>query len=89
MKNPMLSLLNPQSASPMQSSPDVSGVVNLYKAYKAAENPAAALQQMVGQNPMLAQVRQMQQSGTNMEQMFHSMCKQQGVDPQSILSQFE
>lgn len=89
MTNPMLSLLNPQSASQTQSSPDVSGAVNLYKAYKAASNPAAALQQMVGQNPMLAQISQMQQGGANMEQMFYSMCKQRGVAPQSILSQFE
>lgn len=89
MSNPMLNLLSPGSASPMPNSPDVSGVVNLYKAYKAAANPAAALQQMVGQNPMLAQISQMQQGGTDMEQMFYTMCKQKGVDPQSILSQFE
>lgn len=89
MTNPMLSLLSPQSASPMQSSPDVSGAVNLYKAYKAASNPAAALQQMVAQNPVLSQISQMQQGGANMEQTFYAMCRQQGVDPQSILSQFE
>lgn len=89
MTNPMLSLLSPRSASPMQSSPDVSGVVNMYRAYKAASNPTAALQQMIGQNPMLSQISQMQKSGTNMEQAFYAMCQQQGVDPQSILSQFE
>lgn len=48
-----------------------------------------ALQQMAQQNPALAQLRQMQTSGADMRQTFFQLCQQQGVDPQSILSQFE
>ena len=63
--NPMLSLLNPQaSAAPTAaapSSPDISGAVGLYKAYQAARNPIAALEQMTQSNPILAQLRQAQQ----------------------------
>lgn len=67
----------------------MSGAVNLYKAYRFAKNPMGALQQMAQQNPALAQLRQMQTSGADMRQTFFQLCRQQGVDPQSILSQFE
>lgn len=89
--NPILSLLNPQgSAAPTApSSPDLSSIVGLYKAYQMARNPIAALEQMAQSNPMLAQLRQAQQSGTDMRGAFFALCRQQGADPQTILSQFQ
>lgn len=76
MTNPIL--------AQMTGNNGVAQAVQLYKAYQAAKNPAAALQQMMSKNPMLAQIKQM----GDPQQAFYSMCQQKGVDPQSILSQF-
>lgn len=78
MGNPMLPLLN-------QNNFGVSQAVQMYKAYQAAQNPALMLQQLTAQNPILSQIRQM----GNPQQAFYSLCQQRGVDPQSILSQFQ
>lgn len=78
MENPMLSLLN-------QNNSGVSHAVQMYKAYQTAQNPALMLQQLTAQNPILSQIRQM----GNPQQAFYSLCQQRGVDPQSILSQFQ
>ena len=78
MGNPMLSLLN-------QNNSGVSRAVQMYKAYQTAQNPALMLQQLTAQNPILSQIRQM----GNPQQAFYSLCQQRGVDPQSILSQFQ
>ena len=89
--NPILSLLNPQaSAAPTAaSSPDLSGAVGLYRAYQAARNPIAALEQMAQSNPVLAQLRQAQQGGTDMRGTFYALCEQRGIDPQTVLAQFQ
>lgn len=78
MGNPMLSLLN-------QNNSGVNQAVQMYKAYQTAQNPALMLQQLTAQNPILSQIRQM----GNPQQAFYSLCQQRGVDPQSILSQFQ
>lgn len=88
MGNPMLELLNKNTSPTPQTAannPAVSQAVQMYRAYQTAKNPMAMLQQMTAQNPMLAQL---QRSGGNMQQTFYSMCQQRGVDPQTILSQF-
>lgn len=88
----MLTLLNPQpSGAPTAVMPshDPGGVVGLYRAYQAARNPIAALEQLAQSNPMLAQLRQAQRSGTDMRGAFYALCQQRGVDPQTILSQFQ
>lgn len=93
MQNPILSQLNSRAAnvSPRfpATTPDVSGAVDLYKAYRFAKNPMGALRQMAQQNPAIAQLQKMQAGGADMRQTFFQLCQQQGVDPQSILSQFE
>lgn len=48
----------------------------------ASGNPMALVQQ----NPQLAQVMQMCQ-GQNPEQVFYTMCKQRGIDPQAFLQE--
>lgn len=87
----MLSLLNSQgnAAPKAPSSPDISNIVGLYRAYQAARNPIAALEQMAKSNPLLAQLKQAQQGGTDMRGAFYALCQQQGIDPQTILSQFQ
>ena len=80
MGNPMLNLLNKPA-----NNPGVNQAVQMYRAYQAAQNPALMLQQLSAQNPILSQLRQM----GNPQQTFYSLCQQQGVDPQSILSQFQ
>lgn len=87
----MLNQLNRQAGAMAAAAqtPDVSGVVNMYRTYQMAKNPMAALQQMASRNPMLAQLQQMRGCGTDMRKTFFQLCQQQGVDPQSILSQFE
>lgn len=60
----------------------------MYRIYRAAKDPRAALNKMISQNPQLAQLQQLKANGTNMEQAFYALCQQQGVDPQTILSQF-
>lgn len=62
--------------------------VDMYRMYRAAKDPRAALNKMISQNPQLAQLQQLKANGTNMEQAFYALCQQQGVDPQTILSQF-
>lgn len=44
---------------------------------------------MAKSNPILAQLRQAQQGGTDMRGAFYALCQQQGVDPQTILAQFQ
>lgn len=79
MANPMMQMFNRNSDNP---------AVNMYRMYKTAKNPKAALDGMIANNPQLAQIQQLKANGTNMEQAFYSLCKQQGVDPQTILKQF-
>lgn len=38
---------------------------------------------MAQSNPILAQLRQAQQGGTDMRGAFYALCQQQGVDPQT------
>lgn len=83
MANPVMQMLSQASGS-QAANP----AVEMYRMYKAAKNPQAALNQMISQNPQLAQIQQLKANGTNMQQAFYALCQQQGVDPQTILSQF-
>lgn len=92
MNNPLLeSLRGSQGAAnlPTQNNPAMNTAVSLYRAYKVAKNPAAALQEMMAKNPALAQLQQLKNGGVNMQQAFYSLCQEQGVDPQSVLTQFQ
>ena len=85
----MLEQLRPAGAAapqPQQQS-DLSQIRSMYQMYRAAQNPAAMLQQMMMQNPMLGQLAQIQQSGGNLQNAFYSLCQRQGVNPQTILKQ--
>lgn len=62
-------------------------VRQMMQAVKTAQNPALALQQMAGQNPQLRQALQLvQEHGGNAQAAFEALARQNGVDPQQILS---
>lgn len=64
---------------------NIQQVKNMMKMFNG--NPNAMLQQMGQNNPMLNQVMQMCK-GQNPENVFKSMCKAKGIDPEQILNQF-
>lgn len=61
---------------------------NLFNMMKAAQNPMMMLQNMAQSNPQIASVLQMCQ-GHDPKEVFYSMCKERGIDPDSVLSQFK
>ena len=61
-------------------------VKQAFQMLKMAQNPQAMLQQIAQTNPQLANVLQMC-NGKNPEQLFYSLCRQNGIDPNSILNQ--
>lgn len=69
-----------------QKTNNLSQLKNALDMIKNVQNPQAILQQAAQKNPQLASVMQMC-SGRNPQEVFYEMCKQRGVDPESILSQ--
>lgn len=65
----------------MQSIKQIKGIMNM-----ANGNPMQVLQQMGGNDPRINQVLQMCKS-QNPQDIFISMCKNQGIDPQAVLNQ--
>lgn len=59
---------------------------NMMQTIKTVRNPQAAFNQMAQNNPAMQQVMQMC-NGRDPQQVFYEMCKQRGVDPESVLSQ--
>lgn len=47
------------------------------------------MQQLAAQNPALAQLQHLRANGTDLQKTFYGLCEQRGVDPQTILAQFE
>ena len=57
------------------------------QAVQLAGNPALALQQMAGNNPMIQQAMQLvQQSGGDGKAAFEKLARDSGIDPNQILS---
>lgn len=52
-----------------------------------AFNPQTMVNKMLQNNPNLKPVMDMVKNGANPRDLFYSMAKQKGVDPESILSQ--
>ena len=69
--------LNTLSPMLMQGIQQVKNIMQMF-----CTNPAQLLQQ----NPMLNQVMQTYK-GQNLEQVFMSMCKSQGINPEAILKE--
>lgn len=90
-----MGLLN-HNNRPLQSIENISapnGKVQMFQQLKnvmnmvqTAQNPNFVLQQIAQSNPQFATVMQMC-NGKNPQEVFYAMCKQQGVDPNTILNQ--
>lgn len=80
-----MSLLNHNV--PVQSN-NIEQIKGMYQMMQSVQNPQVLLQQMASQNPQFAQVLQMCNS-RNPRDLFYMLCKQKGVDPNTILNQFK
>ena len=61
-------------------------VKQIMSTVQAAGNPALALQQMAGNNPMIQQAMQLvQQSGGDGKAAFEKLAKENGIDPNQII----
>lgn len=58
------------------------GARSMYKAYMAAADPDAYMREVAQRNPVVAQLMT---GGGDLKQTFYAMCKQRGVDPQTVL----
>lgn len=77
--NPMLANLNRNNAAQAR---------NMLSMLNAAGNPQMLLQQMMTQNPMLAQVMQtVRQYGGDPQKAFYDKAREAGIDPNVILNQ--
>ena len=77
--NPMLSLLNRNK---------ISSVQDMMRAVQMAGNPQAALNQLISQNPQMAEVANyIRQNGGDAKAAFYKAAQERGIDPNSILSQ--
>ncbi len=75
--NPLLS----KDSTPIQQQPNTN-LQQLWNAFKASNNPEMLFQAF----PQLRNIYQC--SHGNLKEAFYAMCKEKGVDPNSILSQF-
>lgn len=66
--------------------PQIQQVKQLMSMVNNASNPQQMIQQLAKNDPQLNQVMQMCKSG-NPKDIFYALCKQKGVDPNSILNQ--
>ncbi len=79
--------MNPLFASNVSNSNNfMQNIKNMMNTFNAMGNPQQALQQLANANPNVKQILQMANGGS-LEQLFMSMCQQQGVDPNTILNQ--
>ena len=66
------------------------GFMNMFNSVKNASNPNNMIQTMAQNNPQLRQVlNDISQSGTTAKDLFYARCKQQGIDPNIIISKLK
>lgn len=78
MMNPLFTAINKQVNN---SNP----IVDLYK---SGGNPFDFMYKISGNNPKMQQILQLLNNGSNPQQLFYQMCKNRGVNPETILNQF-
>lgn len=80
MPNPILEMLNGPKIP--------NNVVQTFKAFQQSNNPNQFMQNLIQTNPQVQQVMQMvQNSNMSPKDLFYTMAKQKGVDPEQILRQ--
>lgn len=83
MPNPLLSGMSTSQGSAVNPQ-IINRIKNMMQMVQGSQNPAQVLQNVAAQNPQLRAVMQMCQTG-NPQQIFIEMCRQRGIDPNSIL----
>lgn len=77
---------NQQPQTPQQNL-NLDQIKQMAQFVKAAQNPELALQQVIKNNPQVAQLYDMiSKSGKSPEELFYYLAKQKGVDPNQILN---
>lgn len=75
----MMGGINPQA---------IQQIKQMMGAFKAVQNPQAALMQMAQQNPQVAAVMQMCR-GKSPQDVFNQQCKAHGLDPDQAMQQIK
>lgn len=72
----------------MQTSPQMQQIKNMMHMVQMSNNPQAAMQTLIAQNPGLKNIIQaVSGKGMSMQQVFYALAQQRGVDPQVILNE--
>ena len=80
MSNPILEMLNGPRIP--------NNVLQTFRALQNSNNPEQFMQNLMQTNPQVQQMmRLVQASNMSPKDLFYTMAKQQGVDPEQILSQ--
>lgn len=87
MGNPILDLINRQTASQNPYNNKLSQIRNMMNTIRASKNPNAALSSMVQNNPQYRQaMNYVNQNGGNAKTAFYNLANQMGVNPNEILN---
>jgi hypothetical protein len=62
-------------------------VKQIYNMLRYSNNPNQMLDQLVSQNPQMAQAINLIKSNGNYEQVFRSMCKEKGINADDLIKQ--
>lgn len=79
-------IINP--ANPMNNN-RIGQMKNMLNTFRNSKNPMALFQQMAQRNPQFQPVIKMMQQGMNPNQIFESVCKERGINPQEFLNMFK
>ena len=80
MPNPILEMLNGPKIP--------NNIIQTFRALQQSNNPNQFMQNLMQTNPQVQQVMQMiQSSNMSPKDLFYTMAKQKGVDPEQILKQ--
>lgn len=83
MGNPF-NTLNPNN--PMNAN-NMAPIRGAYQMLKNSPNPMAMFRQMAINNPRLQPIVNMLNQGQSPQQIFNSLCRQRGINPQEFLRQ--
>ena len=82
MPNPILEMLNGPKIP--------NNIIQTFKALQQSSNPNQFMENLIQTNPQVQQIVQMvQNSNMSPKDLFYSMAKQKGVDPEQILKQLQ
>ena len=82
-------ILQQLGRNPLQN-PMMGKIKQMYKAVCMAQDPQAALNQMVQSNPQLQQVMQfVNMSGKDPMALFTALAQQSGINPQEIMDELK